>query len=193
MKLNIGIKGRVLNRRQIEILLKNSNGDLKQSIELAFFEGFKLGDITEKVETKRRTLQNRLSNLGIHLFQIKVTFEMLRWSCMVDLFNKGYTGEYISKIFGYSEKAGYLRYKRKIAGVVTNKLRMSIFLRDNFKCVFCGSEEAIEVDHIIPVIKGGLTNKSNLQTLCFKCNSGKKGKIIVKDKHQINDLKGKNK
>jgi 5-methylcytosine-specific restriction endonuclease McrA len=59
------------------------------------------------------------------------------------------------------------------------KIRHEIFLRDCFTCQQCGASPrknqsvAIEVDHIMPVSKGGTNDKSNLQTLCDVCNSGK--------------------
>ncbi|HJB68761.1 MAG TPA: HNH endonuclease [Candidatus Fournierella excrementigallinarum] len=36
----------------------------------------------------------------------------------------------------------------------------------------------LEIDHIIPVSKGGRTEEDNLQTLCWKCNRSKGDKII---------------
>lgn len=66
--------------------------------------------------------------------------------------------------------------KKKERGRLTLKLRYEIFKRDKFKCVLCGvtgKEEKIEIDHIIPISEGGKTIKSNLRTLCFKCNRGK--------------------
>ena len=64
--------------------------------------------------------------------------------------------------------------KRKIErGKMTLKKRWSIFKRDNFKCVICGCNKRLEVDHIIPISKGGKSVINNLQTLCFNCNRGK--------------------
>ncbi|HIS15474.1 MAG TPA: HNH endonuclease [Candidatus Scatomorpha merdavium] len=37
----------------------------------------------------------------------------------------------------------------------------------------------LEIDHIIPVSKGGRTAEENLQTLCWKCNRAKSDKIMV--------------
>ena len=37
----------------------------------------------------------------------------------------------------------------------------------------------LEVDHIIPISKGGMTEENNLQTLCWKCNRAKADKIII--------------
>lgn len=37
----------------------------------------------------------------------------------------------------------------------------------------------LEIDHIIPVARGGETVEDNLQTLCWKCNRAKSDKIIA--------------
>lgn len=67
----------------------------------------------------------------------------------------------------------------KERALVTDGLRYKILKRDNFKCKACGksaSEVELQIDHIIPVSKGGKTIESNLQALCKKCNSGKSNK-----------------
>jgi len=67
---------------------------------------------------------------------------------------------------------------------MTKKLREFIKKRDNYTCQTCGASIAdqslllLEVDHIIPVSKGGLSTEDNLQTLCWKCNRTKSDKII---------------
>jgi len=55
-------------------------------------------------------------------------------------------------------------------------LRWAVWERDNFTCKHCGSRTILEVDHVIPVSKGGITTLSNLQTLCSACNRGKHNK-----------------
>ena len=68
--------------------------------------------------------------------------------------------------------------------LMTKKLRESIKKRDNFTCCSCGNSTHIEpnllleIDHIIPVAKGGCTVVDNLQTLCWKCNRAKSDKIV---------------
>lgn len=60
-------------------------------------------------------------------------------------------------------------------------LRFEVFKRDNFTCRYCGkkSPEAIlEVDHIHPESKGGLTELENLVTACFECNRGKGAQLL---------------
>ena len=68
--------------------------------------------------------------------------------------------------------------------LMTPKLRESIKERDHYTCCNCGNSTLtepnllLEIDHIIPVSKGGLTEESNLQTLCWKCNRSKGNKIL---------------
>ena len=60
-------------------------------------------------------------------------------------------------------------------------MRYDVFKRDNFTCSICGRSKktgaTLEVDHVIPVSKGGKTTMDNLQTLCDRCNRGKSNKI----------------
>ena len=56
------------------------------------------------------------------------------------------------------------------------RLRHEVFRRDGYRCRECGAtnkETTLEIDHIVPVSKGGGNNLSNLQTLCKACNRAK--------------------
>ena len=53
----------------------------------------------------------------------------------------------------------------------------AVWNRDRGKCVYCGSNENLHLDHIIPFSKGGDTSVENLQLLCQKCNLEKSNKI----------------
>ena len=76
-------------------------------------------------------------------------------------------------------------FAKEQRNLMTKKLREFIKNRDNFTCCNCGNSTHIEpnllleIDHIIPVAKGGCTVEDNLQTLCWKCNRSKSDKIIV--------------
>lgn len=65
--------------------------------------------------------------------------------------------------------------------LMTPKLRKEIMVRDNYTCQICGKympdEVGLQIDHIIPINKGGKSVKSNLQVLCSKCNGSKSNKI----------------
>ena len=74
-------------------------------------------------------------------------------------------------------------FAKQQRALMTKKLRDAIKTRDNFTCKQCGNSVhkepnlLLEIDHIIPVAKGGQTEESNLQTLCWKCNRSKGAKI----------------
>ncbi len=58
-------------------------------------------------------------------------------------------------------------------GKVSNKMRFSIYQRDGYRCCNCGVTQRyaqLEIDHIIPIAKGGKSTYDNLQTLCHECN-----------------------
>ena len=54
--------------------------------------------------------------------------------------------------------------------------RNRIYRRDNFECVYCGSNKNLTLDHVIPKSKGGKNSWENLVTSCFKCNLKKGNK-----------------
>lgn len=64
-------------------------------------------------------------------------------------------------------------------------MRLAVLDRDNRTCVWCGQQgtefhdhngETYQIDHVIPVTKGGKTILSNLATTCRRCNNSKLNK-----------------
>ncbi len=70
--------------------------------------------------------------------------------------------------------------EHKTSRTINLRLRFRVLQKDNFKCCACGASPAkdpsveLHIDHIIPWSKGGETTIDNLQTLCSKCNLGKR-------------------
>ena len=66
--------------------------------------------------------------------------------------------------------------------------RFAILQRDNFRCQYCGrtpkDDIRLEIDHIIPLCKGGLNEDGNLITACFECNRSKAGNQLNYDAEQ---------
>lgn len=85
---------------------------------------------------------------------------------------------YLSEKIDRKKSASYQR------SLMTPRLRQKIKERDNYTCQSCEISVydqdllLLEIDHIIPVSKGGLSTEDNLQTLCWKCNRTKSDKIL---------------
>ena len=80
-----------------------------------------------------------------------------------------------------------VKFRKSIDGqraLMTSQLRERIKFRDCFTCKICGistNDEKnllLEIDHIIPLSKGGITSEENLQTLCWRCNRSKGVKVV---------------
>ncbi|MFE2075205.1 HNH endonuclease [Streptomyces misionensis] len=52
-------------------------------------------------------------------------------------------------------------------------VRPRALARDGFACVRCGAREGLEVDHVVPIAKGGTWTLQNAQTLCADCHKAK--------------------
>ena len=67
-------------------------------------------------------------------------------------------------------------YNRPLRPTISYQLRFSIYLRDNFRCRYCGrgaSEVRLALDHSVPWSKGGESTLDNLVTSCVPCNLAK--------------------
>lgn len=90
----------------------------------------------------------------------------------------------ISLIHALESKLTITAFSKQQRALMTAKLRKAILERDSYTCKCCGNSKNVEpnllleVDHILPVSKGGVTEENNLQTLCWKCNRQKSNKII---------------
>lgn len=56
-------------------------------------------------------------------------------------------------------------------------IRAQVLARDGFACQICGARSELEVDHIIPVARGGSWELNNLWTLDADCHSAKTRKF----------------
>lgn len=66
-----------------------------------------------------------------------------------------------------------------MVGQATKRKQIPVLLR--FKlwgmpCVICGDSGEIEIDHIIPLARGGSNDLENLQPLCKQCHARKGNK-----------------
>lgn len=56
---------------------------------------------------------------------------------------------------------------------IPEDVRNAVWVRDQGRCRRCGSRERLELDHIVPVSKGGSNTVRNIELLCERCNRQK--------------------
>ncbi len=57
--------------------------------------------------------------------------------------------------------------------------RANIFMRDDYRCQYCGQHLAakdLTIDHIIPLARGGRKTWENIVAACWPCNNTKSGR-----------------
>ena len=63
-----------------------------------------------------------------------------------------------------------------------SELRFAVLSRDGFRCRYCGRsapDVVLQVDHIVPVARGGGDDPANLVTACAECNVGKTDSVVA--------------
>ena len=100
--------------------------------------------------------------------------------------------EKIHFILWADPKSSQKNKRRQISG----KTRQNVLMRDNYTCQICGATvkdgAKLEIDHCIPVSKGGTNDENNLQVLCQQCNREKHNRTdLLHDKRKLVELQGK--
>lgn len=142
---------------------------------------------------------NKLSEIERKLFNKAILKPQLDFNIFVNLVLTNINGVYkesknqtfsISEIrnieYKLSQKNGSFYLNEDVwkslcrveRGKVSNKMRFAIYERDGYRCRICGRKtNDLEIDHIIPIAKGGKSTYDNLQTLCHRCNYNKGDKL----------------
>jgi hypothetical protein len=74
-----------------------------------------------------------------------------------------------------NNKDGAMRKRKNIKA----KVRWDVFKRDQFRCVYCGSQENLVIDHGDPFAHGGEDDVANFVTACRLCNAGKRDSAFL--------------
>jgi 5-methylcytosine-specific restriction endonuclease McrA len=69
----------------------------------------------------------------------------------------------------------YVRPQKRVAFT-----RFNLFLRDEFKCQYCGTKGDLTFDHVIPRSRGGVTSWENVVAACSPCNLRKANKPLAR-------------
>ena len=67
-------------------------------------------------------------------------------------------------------------YTKTKKGLASPKRRYELLKKYDYTCQYCGREAPyveLEIDHIVPLSKGGTNKIENLIVSCWECNIGK--------------------
>lgn len=92
-----------------------------------------------------------------------------------------------------TKAAGNGRRVNRTSKWITPEKRAAVYLRDGFRCVYCGELPAgvayrthptaialgLHVDHVIPRSHGGTNDAKNLVTSCDTCNRSKSDRVLA--------------
>jgi len=67
----------------------------------------------------------------------------------------------------------YVKPRKRVAFT-----RFNLFLRDEFRCQYCGSRGDLTFDHVVPRAAGGITSWENVVAACSPCNLRKGSKSL---------------
>ena len=83
------------------------------------------------------------------------------------------------KILEYEKKFGgkIWIHRARSSRIITGSNRYNVLKNAKSRCELCGihkDKKALDVDHIVPINKGGPNVIENMQALCYTCNSQKR-------------------
>ena len=67
----------------------------------------------------------------------------------------------------------YVKPRKRVAFT-----RFNLFLRDEFRCQYCGAKGELTFDHVVPRAAGGITSWENVVAACSPCNLRKGSKSL---------------
>ena len=182
IKLDINI----LDDAKIKIIRSHPNGDsvvllwigllclaMKSSrpgtIEIADGLPYTLDDLANQFNIEKKTVE-----MGIALF---VKYRM------IEVFQGG-----VIDILNFSkhqslDKIEFVREQNRVRQRRHRKSKLLAITSGN--CVYCGSKDNLEIDHIIPISHGGKGTDDNLVSACRDCNTSKNNHDIL---HFLNHI-----
>lgn len=122
--------------------------------------------------TRREMFKKEVRDFNADDYPDSVPSELVYMSC-------GIFG-HLCPVFFSAEGFTETEESRRQTRSIPRDLVIRIVRRDDSTCQICSKkllDKNIEIDHIIPLSKGGATIESNLRVLCFDCNRKKNRKM----------------
>ena len=69
--------------------------------------------------------------------------------------------------------------------------RFNLFLRDEFRCQYCGNKGDLTFDHVLPRARGGITSWGNVVAACSPCNLKKGSRLLHNTNMQLRKSPGR--
>jgi len=147
-----------------------------------WFDEYKILDRTKEIRKRNHAKWQSSKKGKIYLKKYRQTEQYLEY-------RRGYEKDYIkrpeAKLSDQINRSKYRKKKRLTCdGTITPTSAKKLLKEQNNICNICGKKMykkdkflAQEIDHIIPISKGGTHSLKNIQWLCRKCNRAKSDKI----------------
>ena len=97
---------------------------------------------------------------------------------------KGKAPDWLAKLRLSKRISQQKRRTKYMKGAFTKQDWIDITKKWENKCALCHILKKLTIDHIIPLSKGGMHTKENIQPLCGNCNSSKGSKLLVPLTHE---------
>lgn len=86
------------------------------------------------------------------------------------------------------KKQTQTRYALRKNAFVEKVNPMDVYAEQNGICYICNNKfnfKEMELDHVVPLAKGGLHQKTNCKMACTRCNRSKGAKMVEEVCHQV--------
>lgn len=77
---------------------------------------------------------------------------------------------------------------RNLSSIERRTVKLQVFQRDGWQCVWCGASEDLTMHHIVPVRRGGDWVKENLVTFCRCCHNAIEALERQRDQQFIDEM-----
>lgn len=74
-----------------------------------------------------------------------------------------------------SDSISHIKRRRALSGAGSLALRewLQILEAHHYQCAYCGSLGRLTIDHVVPIVVGGLHCSDNVVPACLRCNTSK--------------------
>lgn len=152
--------------------------DKECGIMQCIFSGMSNLQIADHYKISKHTIKSRVSIL-MGKIGVKNRWSLAVWWWQYAIIGKQepvYKPDKRASVGIATTETHRARKKNAKGNGVSNPQWQDILEKYGNKCLKCGSENNLSMDHIIPLSLGGDHDISNIQPLCRKCNSKKNAK-----------------